>query len=823
MEKFRTYGRRTPEESEREKKHRLLARRAAAEGMVLLKNDGVLPLSEKKVALYGAGARMTVSGGTGSGDMHGRNNVSIEQGLLNAGYKIVNPCWLDRFDADYTKKRQTWKDEIEEKIKGYTMERVLEMFEIVNSVHFHFPTGDYIGQEDLSDETDTAIYVIARQAGEGEDRRTEKGDFLLDDVERCNLESLAGHYKKILVVVNCGGMLDLSFLDEIPQIGAVLFYGQGGTEGGNAFADLVSGKVSPSGKLADTWAMKYADYPSADAYQSVTPKQEEENYTEGIYVGYRYFSSFGISPRYGFGYGLSYTVFSCRAIDFRVETGKLVMTVSVKNEGSQYAGKEVVQVYIRKPWGRLDHETLSLGAFQKTKELAPGEEQKLTLEVPLEKLASYDESVSEWFLEKGEYGIYAGTSLEQAEPAVILTADTEIVLEKNERVCPLEKPFETIRPEYRKADYKEEIPRLAIPGEAIEVICHDYNKPAVRAERKVKEILQSLSLDELASLCAGGGQFGNTYNITPGAVGWTTMNLLEKGIPNVNFADGPAGLRLETESVIEKDGTKKYLHAIPEEQRWGCVREMEAYALGDPDHGILVYQYMTAWPAEHVQAQTWNTELLEEIGDAVGKEMLETGVGLWLAPAMNIHRNPLCGRNFEYYSEDPFLSAMLASAITKGVQKHEGIGVTVKHFCCNNRETNRTGISENVTERTLRELYLRGFRYVLEEAHPKAVMSSYNRVNGVYAVNNYDLLVKILRCEWGYKGLVMSDWGASGSGKGSHEAAPVSGNDLVMPGGEEVALAIRKAAEEKRVSREELEWCAAHVLNLVFDSFTTEK
>ena len=223
------------------------------------------------------------------------------------------------------------------------------------------------------------------------------------------------------------------------------------------------------------------------------------------------------------------------------------------------------------------------------------------------------------------------------------------------------------------------------------------------------------------------------------------------------------------------------------------------------------------------RSQTWNVDLLQEIGEAVGQEMLETGVGLWLAPAMNIHRNPLCGRNFEYYSEDPYLSGCMASAVTKGVQKQQGIGVTIKHFCCNNRETNRNYISENLSERALRELYLRGFRYVVENAHPKAVMSSYNRVNGTYVVNHYDLLTKILRCEWKYEGLVMSDWGSTGDGKGVHEKALAAGNNLIIPGGPAVTEVLKKAVREQKITRKELEWNAAYVMNMIFDTFTSGK
>lgn len=819
MDRYQIYGKRSPEESDRERTNRLLARRAAAEGMVLLKNEGVLPLKQKRIALYGAGARMTVCGGTGSGDMHSRRNVSIEQGLTNAGYEIPNSRWLDRFDRDYDRKESEWRNGVEERIKDYTIDQVLEMFEVIYAAEpFRFPVGDRIEEGDLAEGTDTAVYVIARQAGEGADRKLEQGDFLLDKTERYNLELLTKHYEKVLAVINCGGMVDLTFLDELPGIGAVLFYGQGGTEGGNAFGDLVSGKVTPSGKLADTWAMKYDDYPSAEEYLAVTPETREEDYREGIYVGYRYFMTYGIKPRYGFGYGLSYTTFSFRMTGFAQENEKGRILVEVKNTGTEYAGKEVLQAYVAKPWGKLDHEAIGLVGFAKTEDIAPQGSTEVEISFELRDLASYDEEAAEWFLEKGEYGIYLGASAQEAEPVLVLTVESETVIEKNQGICRPEHPVVTRRPSYSVPEYDRNLPRYFVDTKALGCQIHHYEKPAVRVEEEVRRLTDSLYTEELASLCVGGGQFGRTFHITPGAVGWTTMDLVEKGIPNVNFADGPAGLRLVTESVIEADGTMKYLNALPREQRWGCVREMEPQALGNPEKGIVVYQYMTAWPAEHVQAQTWNTQLMEEIGQATGSEMLETGVTLWLAPAMNIHRNPLCGRNFEYYSEDPCLTARMAAAVTRGVQSHPGVGVTVKHFCCNNRETNRQQISENLSERTLREIYLRGFRYVVENASPKAVMSSYNRVNGEYTVNSYDLLVKVLRCEWGYEGLVMSDWGSTGEGKASHAFAPGAGNDLIMPGGEDVVKALLGALNEGRICREELEWCASHVLNLVYDS-----
>lgn len=822
MEKYRVYGRRTPEESKREQKNRCLARQAAAEGMVLLKNEGVLPLEKQRIALYGAGARMTAGGGTGSGDMHVRYNVNIEDGLKNAGYRIANTRWMDRFDLEYAQKRQEWRDGIEERIKDFTMEHVLEMFEIIYSVPFHFPVGAKIQEDEIDQEAEAAVYVVTRQAGEGEDRKVKAGDFLLEETELYNIRLLAARYEKFLLVINCGGMIDLSFVDEVPGIGAILYMGQSGTEGGNALADLVSGRVSPSGRLADTWAVRYEDYPLAKAYSQVGPDCEEEDYEEGIYVGYRYFTSFGIEPRYEFGFGLSYTTFLSRLTGVSQSDGRVKIDVTVQNTGDTFSGKEVLQVYVRKPWGRMDHEKLSLAAFCKTEELKPGKSSQVQLEFTYRDLASYDQDRGEWFLEKGEYGIYLGSSSERIEPVFVLVVPKEIVIEKNEHICPLGRELNTLKPADPKTVYDPGIPRDTVREDLIKCQIHDYRKPNVSTSRKIRSLAEGLTVRELAALCVGGGQFGNTFQITPGAVGWTTMGLLDKGIPNVNFADGPAGLRLETESVIEPDGTRKYLNALPEELRWGCIREVEQYALGNVENGTPVYQYMTAWPAEHVQAQTWNQELIREIGRAVGGEMMETGVALWLAPAMNIHRNPLCGRNFEYYSEDPYLSAVMASAVTEGVQERNGIGVTVKHFCCNNRETNRNRISANVSERALREVYLRGFRMVVEDAHPKAIMSSYNRVNGVHTANQYDLLTRVLRCEWGFEGLVMSDWSATGEGRGSHEKAPVAGNDLIMPGGPGIVEALAAAVENQEIRREELLWCALHVLNLIFDSFTSE-
>lgn len=366
MGKFRVYGADTKEESLREKKHRELAKKAAAEGMVLLQNNGLLPLKIKNIALYGAGARMTVKGGSGSGDVHERYSVNIEQGLKNAGFQIVSPLWMDRFDAKYKADKAEWRKSVEEKIKGYGPIRTMKMFDIIHENPMPYPSVTKIQPDELSDQTDTAIYVITRQAGEGGDRKAEKGDYLLSDVETNNIKILAGHYDKLLLVINCGSPLDLSILDEV-KIDAVLYYSQGGMEGGNAFADLISGTVTPSGKLTDTWAMRYNDYPSSDTFSYLSGDLSFNDYKEGIYIGYRWFDAEQKQPRYPFGFGLSYTSFSHTVQDISVDGTCVTVKAAVWNTGDTYCGKEVLQLYLAKPGGQIDHERKGLVAFGKTK------------------------------------------------------------------------------------------------------------------------------------------------------------------------------------------------------------------------------------------------------------------------------------------------------------------------------------------------------------------------------------------------------------------------------------------------------------------------
>ena len=765
MKRFQTFGTTDPKESARERAHRALARRAAAEGIVLLKNDGVLPLKARTVSLYGPGSRMTVKGGAGSGDVRERHSVSIEEGLRSAGFTFPTTLWMDRFEEKYKSDVAAWRKGVEDSIKGYGPARTMQMFIRIGENPMPYPSCTPVLPDELTDETDTAVYVLSRQAGEGKDRRVEKGDYLLSDVETDSLKALSSHYKKLILVLNCGSVIDLSILDEI-RIDAVIFFGQGGMEGGNALADLLTGKVCPSGRLTDTWAMSYADYPAADTFGHRNGDLENEAYTEGIYVGYRWFEKNEIKPRFPFGFGLSYTRFVKTSSDV-TENG---LRVTVKNTGD-FPVKETVPVFIAKPAGAFDHEKRSLAAFIKTKELQPGESETLTVPFDLQKIAIFDEERNAFCLEKGEYTVQIGNE------------DCGSFTLEDEKLWPIKRE----------------------------------TRPEPRSER-VKRLLGTLGDREKAMLVTGGGYPVRAYNQVMGAAGRTCTKLLNKGVPNIVLSDGPAGLNVLPVISVSKSGLPGYENGLPEDWRWGWLKYTESLLKKLTSGGVAYYRYMTAWPSETVLAQSWNTNLLEEVGKAIGTEMLEIGVSVWLAPGLNIHRNPLCGRNFEYYSEDPVVSGKMAAAVTRGVQSMGGVGVSVKHFCCNNQEDNRMEVSANVSVRALREIYMRGFEIAVTEGKPWTVMSSYNRVNGKHVCNTRELLTDILREEWGFEGLVMSDWTATDHC--SHAEAVNAGNDLIMPGTKKVTNTLLKDLAAGKLDRTALNASAGRVLELIFKSET---
>lgn len=817
MAKFRLFGNPTADITNRELLHREIARQVAAEGMVLLKNDGALPLKEKRIAAYGAGVRMTIKGGTGSGDVQERYSVNVESGLKNAGFEILSTRWLDRFDKQFAQEKEEWRLGIEERIKKYKIWEVQKMFdEVIHVTPLKFPIGDKIQEEDLC-ECGTAIYVVARQAGESADRRREAGDFLLSDVELYNIKLLSERYKNFVLVINCGSQIDLTALDGV-NIGAIIFMAQGGEEGGNALADILCGRVTPSGKLTDSWAYKYEDYPASDEY-GILGNVLEQQYKEGIYVGYRYFDTFGVDVRYPFGFGLSYTKFEIATKSIDAEKSVVKLKVAVKNAGTEYSGKEVVQVYLAKPQGTIKCERHMLCAFAKTKGLRPNESEELTLTFDLTDFAVYDERDAKYVLQSGKYGVFIGNSIKDITPVAVLNLDAEVVTEICKSVCKKRGEFNEITADIKDETYSADLPVIEIKAAAIATKKNEYgNLSPIITTPQTEKYLKTLSDKDLIELTVGGGYMGRSYNVTPSVAGRTSIGLLKRGIPNINLSDGPAGLRLSPKNAYTKGGSPRYIDHVPDDWQWGWIKKFEKFFLAKSNKGYKVYQYMTAFPCATLQAQTWNIELVEKIGKAIGVEMLETGVTVWLAPGMNIHRNPLCGRNFEYYSEDPLVSGMFASAVTKGVQSHKGLGVTIKHFCCNNQEDKRESMSSNVGERALREIYLKGFEIAVKTSAPKSIMTSYNKLNGVYTPNNYELCVSVLRNEWGYKGLVMTDWTATGDNKGKHELCHKCGNDLIEPGGKAVRKYLFKAYKNKQLDMNLVRVAAANVLNLIFES-----
>lgn len=800
----------TDEVTPLEKENAQVSYEAALEGIVLLENDGVLPIAPGKVALYGAGAGMTIKGGTGSGEVNERHAVSILEGLETAGFTVTTKRWIAGYEEEYRKGEEAYAAEFRR--------RMLKL-DVVNMMGepYQYPFGQPVTIEDINDsDTDTCIYVVARQAGESADRKLKSFDYSLSDEEKANLAMCAANYEKMIVVINAGSVFDMSFLDEITGIGAVVYYAQQGMMGGKAFADLISGKVSPSAKTVDTWPKKYEDIPFAMEYSYLNGDVDEEYYREGIYVGYRYFDSYDVEPRYPFGYGLSYTKFSVEKEKVEVEGTQAIVTAKVTNTGSIYSGKEVVQLYVSCPQTGMAKEYQKLAAFAKTEVLRPGESGMVRLSFNIQELASYREEDAAYVLEKGDYILRLGSSSRDTSASAVLVLDEEIVTEQCEHICPTVLKVRELEPPM--TDDPEEIQdndveRIPMKTADIATVGHRYEVPEIYSSPVVDAVLNVLSDEELCNVVTGAGVRGGgpRFFEAPGSAGYTTGELIGKGLPNVCLADGPAGLRLQKTSAVMRNGSLKGVEPMLSAMNY-IPDFAKKLTLGNPEKQPCVYQFATSFPVGLALAQTWNTDLVERVGKAVGKEMERYGVTYWLAPGMNIHRNPLCGRNFEYYSEDPLLSGKMAAAMSRGVQSRRGCFVTIKHFCCNNQEDNRNHMNANVNERALREIYLRGFRIAVQEGRANALMTSYNKVNGTYANNSYDLLTKVLRNEWGFDGVVMTDWFATGKDVGSHSAAIEAGNDLIMPGGKGAVKELRQKLKTGELDRTALKRCAANVI-----------
>ena len=811
--------------TKREIENRKAARRAAAEGMVLLKNEGqILPLKEgTKVALYGVGASRTIKGGTGSGDVNERETVNIFQGMKNAGFEITTEDWINDYDRQYQEARYAWRDEIEAKAAKLE-DQVSGFFNVYSTTPFRMPAGGAITQT----EAEVAVYILSRVAGEGADRFDKAGDYYLTEEEKKQLADICSMYRHVVVAVNTGGLADLSFMDEYKNIEALLQIVQPGMEAGNAFADIISGKVTPSGKMTDTWAFKYEDYPNSETFSHNNGNVEKEFYTEGMYVGYRYFDSFDVPVRYGFGFGLSYTTFETKVLSAELKDNKIVVETETTNTGDAYSGKEVVQLYATCPAGKLEKEYRRLIAFGKTGLLAPGQSEKLTLEIALDRLTSYSEADAAWILEKGSYVIWAGNSLEDSEPCAVFALDADVTLTRTQNICPLKDELEELKQSSEKMNQKlqallklaeeKALPVMELKAADVETRVVEYRSNAECVPTEAREFVDTLSTEKLVALASGdpgkgqGSNLGSAGISVPGSAGETNNCALEDGVPGIVLSDGPAGLRLMKHyNVYEgKIVNKPFKFSL----------EGGLFCEGEPaDPGETWYQYCTAIPVGTLLAQTWDTALIEEVGEMIGGEMKEFSTTLWLAPGMNIHRNPLCGRNFEYYSEDPLVAGKIAAAMTNGVQRVPGCGTTIKHFACNNQEDNRMGSDSIVSERTLREIYLKGIEIAITESQPMSVMTSYNLINGVHAANCEDICTKAARCEWGFEGMIMTDWTTTEKGPDCTASGCMrAGNDLVMPGAFSDRDNLNQELADGTLSMDDLKACISRLVNIVWQS-----
>lgn len=790
-----------PVPSEREQKNALLARKIGAEGCVLLENDGVLPLNvSAPVALYGAGARHTCFGGTGSGECRPRYSVTIEEGLLNAGFSVTTSEFLDGLDREYAAAKKEWRKKL---IKGLKKCKKTAQMDYAGAHPFLPPLGGEIVKRD---DADVALYVLTRQAGEGADRKTEEGDYYIRKEEYGQLKALCASYRKVVLLLNTCGVIDLSFTKSL-NLSAILLVSLAGMEAGNAAADVLSGRVAPSGRLTATWAERYEDYPSHGTFSSRGGNAREQDYTEDIYVGYRYFHANGVKPRYPFGYGLSYTRFEKTCKEIRVSGSLVSCRIGARNVGA-CAGRDAVQLYLSAPDGKLKKERASLAAFYKTKLLQAGEAEEQELSFDLRGFASYDEESACYLLEAGDYILYLGENAEELTAIGVMLLEKTVVTERCKNVCPLKRGFNLFSPRPSERSIPD-LDKIVLDGDSFECVTHVYPKPVLK---NADDRFAALSLSDKIRLLAGTSYLGATSNTVFGAAGYTTSRLVKRGIPNMPMTDGPQGLNVSAESLRPKQNLF-HMPVLPEALRFGFLGWLSNAGAPKKRSKHIYYQYATAFPIETLAAQTFDCGLLTDMGRAVGEEMEELGVVFFLAPALNIHRNPLCGRNYEYYSEDPFLSGELAAAVANGVQEQEGCYATLKHFACNNSEEERNLSSSNLSERALREIYLKGFGIAVGKAKARNVMASYNKINGEYVCNSYALLTDVLRGEFGFEGLVMTDWFAAGHGESRTEKCIPAGCDLVMPGLPRDIKRIRRAYKKGEIKKEEIEISALRIFN----------
>lgn len=759
-----------------------LLRRAAADGAVMLENNGILPLKGgTRVALFGITGYESHYVGYGSGgDVNRPYAVSFADGIKNCDRLTLDPT-IESIYREWNK-----KNPINNGFWGHWP--------------FYFPEMplDNTAVENARNKNEVAVAVIGRAAGESRDCKLQKGSYYLADDEIAMLDALAEEFDDIVILLNIGGIFDMSWIEKYKKvIGAILIVWQGGMEGGNAAADLLCGKAYPSGRLTDTIAKRYENYPSSANFGG----KDFNEYKEDIYIGYRYFETFAKSKvLYPFGYGLGYTEFEISANTVEKSNDKFIFNVSVKNLGNTI-GREVVQLYLSKPCGKLGNPEKILVAFVKTAELKSGESETIELIVEKNQLASYDESKSAYITESGKYEFFLGKSIRENEAVLTFEqGEDEVDCQCVQASAPIENLEVMSAYEYngkriiknRKARTKEYDLGKRILENLPEEIPQTGDKGFKLADVKsgkitMEQFVAQLNNNELEAISRGDyvmnsplGAKGNA-----GAFGGVIQSLRAKGIKPVITTDGPSGIRLSACCSLLPIGT--------------------------------------------LLACSFDPLLVEKVYSAVAEEMFAKGSDVLLAPGMNIHRNPLCGRNFEYYSEDPYLTGKIAAAAVKGIQSH-GASACPKHFACNNQEFRRNMNDSRLSERALREIYLKGFEICVREARPKNIMTSYNRINSVYGHYNYELCTAILRNEWGYKGNVITDWWMKNEKSPEfplirNQAYRVRAQvDVLMPGGGRIprrkpdGTLLESLGKEGGITLGELQRTACNVLRAVIDS-----
>ncbi len=799
-----------------EKDHQELVVKNAAECTVLLKTDGKFPLENVcEIDAYGAGMRYTIKGGTGSGEVNSRKTYTIEESLKREGFKITSGKWLDEYDQVRAEAKKAFINQIKAEAK--------ERHE--NAIMYSMGKAMKEPNHELRIEknSDVSIYVVSRTSGEGSDREVTEGDVKLNRSEIRDILALDELYDRFMLVLNVGGVIDLS---PVADVSNILVLSQLGVDCGRVLADILLGKQNPSGKLTTTWSA-WDDYSTHGTFGD----WNETRYNEGIYVGYRYFDSVGKKALFPFGYGLSYTTFDMETTSVTAAADEIVVKVKVKNSGSR-AGKEVVQVYVSQPQGKLDKVYQELVGYAKTGLLSPGEEAEEIIRFRLSDFASYDEETASYILEKGDYLVRVGNS------SVSTAIEAVVSLDETVTTCKVRNCLGT--PDFKDSKIRT-VPEDEVPENAIRIELKAFDiqtsEVVYEHEYEIDERVKKLSDEELSYLVIGGFDpnakglsiIGNASQNVAGAAGETTSVLTDKGIDHLIMADGPAGLRIANRYYDDEngphdasgkgvmlDGMTDFLGPVA-----GFIAKQLAGGKKPPKGAIIKEHMATMIPIGTAIAQSFNPELEESFGDLVGKEMEMMGINLWLAPALNIHRSILCGRNFEYYSEDPLVSGLTAAAITKGVQAHKTCGTTIKHFAANNAETNRYCNNSQVSERAMREIYLRGFDICIKNSQPHALMTSYNLLNGTHTSEHRGLIEDVLRREFGFEGIVMSDWVMSvmTSKKSVHRnalsnEAVKAGGDLFMPGGKKDYDNVIKALKGGKLSRQQVEICATRVVRM---------